>query len=195
MLKEQPRRGKKRLQPSCYPSAATATAAADGPLSSTCVSTCVHHSSMTSQQRARVRADGDQFGHNDELASLAGLLHRKAEESVAQVRTNVAQYARIVDADSWYSSQHGHAQPTSPPTSPVDERLDILGAASFPGIEKRAPPPVAFRPHPARNGDLRDEISHVMKKQAVELTRRYKACPEFNNCKYLHHAAMEPRSG
>ena len=71
----------------------------------------------------------------------------------------------------------------SPAVSPVDERLDSVGALVF--CEEKKPPPLcAFRPHPARNDDLRDEIAHMVVRQDAEIDRRYARSPEYHN--YLH---------
>ena len=71
----------------------------------------------------------------------------------------------------------------SPAVSPVDERLDLVGAAVF-CEEKKAPPPCAFRPHPARNDGLRDEIKHMVDRQDSEIERRYVRSPYYHD--YLH---------
>ena len=71
----------------------------------------------------------------------------------------------------------------SPAVSPVDERLDSVGASVF-CEEKKPPPPCAFRPHPARNDDLRDEIAHMVVRQDAEIDRRYTRSPEYHN--YIH---------
>lgn len=71
----------------------------------------------------------------------------------------------------------------SPAVSPVDERLDSVGASVF-CEEKKPPPPCAFRPHPARNDDLRDEIAHMVVRQDAEIDRRYTRSPKYHN--YLH---------
>ena len=72
----------------------------------------------------------------------------------------------------------------SPAVSPVDERLDQIGAVCFDAHVHYAPPPCAFRPHPARSSELREEIMHMVKRQEHEIERKYCSSPSFND--YLH---------